>query len=283
MINFLALLLAFYLWHTFGVTIGLHRLLSHRSFKCPKWLEHQWVIAAYLAFHGSPIWWATMHRAHHRHVDTPLDPHAPKFGMYEAYAFYLPFKYADHIEPRRQSRDLLADPLYRALECGGNWRVGYALNVVICVGFRLALWALFGWQVALASFIAGIMALNVPLILNVVCHIPKLGNRNFNTVDDSVNVWWMAVICLGEGWHNNHHALPGSPKSGVKDHEIDASWIVLRSLEKIGLVSGLETARRMTVVPALRVIEGGKAAVAQLDSAVNSTVAVLPVRPTSLS
>lgn len=235
--SFVLLVIGFYLWHCFGVTIGLHRLLSHRSFRCSKLLEYQWVMAAYLAFHGSPIWWATMHRAHHRHVDTPLDPHAPAYGVLQAYAFYMPFKYADHIDPHKQSPDLVKDPLYRLLECGGNWRVGYALNVVICIAFRVALFYLFGWQVALASLIAGIIALNVPLILNVVCHIPKLGGRNFETADDSVNVWWMGLLCLGEGWHNNHHAHPAAARSGVRKREFDASWLIIRTLQRLSLVT----------------------------------------------
>jgi len=254
LLSFIALVIGFYLWHCFGVAIGLHRFLSHRSFSCPKALEYFWVFAAYLAFHGSPIWWATMHRAHHRYVDTPLDPHAPLYGKFKAYTFYTPFKYADHIDPNVQSPDLMRDPVYRALECGGNWKVGYALNVVICVAFRVALFYLFGWQVALASAIAGIIALNVPLILNVVCHIPQLGTRNYATADDSVNVWWMAILCLGEGWHNNHHAFPGSARAGMRKGEVDFSWMILSALSKVGLVTQVNEAhaygathRRLTV------------------------------------
>ena len=238
-LSFLGLLLAFYVIHTFGVAIGLHRLLAHHSFRCPKWLEYFWVFSAYLAFHGSPIWWATIHRAHHRYVDTPLDPHAPSNGIFGAYTFYTPFKYADHVDPTKQSKDLLKDPLYSMLECGGNWRLGYGLNVAICIGFRILLFVVFGWTVALASLIAGFLAMNTPLALNVVCHIPKLGSRNYDTPDVSVNVWWMSVICLGEGWHNNHHAFPGSARAGMKPHEIDLSWLLLLALRKIGLVHSL--------------------------------------------
>lgn len=239
MLSFLGLLLAFYVIHTFGVAIGLHRLLAHHSFRCPKWLEYFWVFSAYLAFHGSPIWWATIHRAHHRYVDTPLDPHAPSNGIFGAYTFYTPFKYADHIDPAKQSKDLLKDPVYSALECGGDWRLGYGLNVAICIGFRILLFVVFGWTVALASLIAGFLAMNTPLALNVVCHIPKLGSRNYDTPDVSVNVWWMSVICLGEGWHNNHHAFPGSARAGIKPHEIDLSWLLLIGLRKIGILHSL--------------------------------------------
>jgi fatty-acid desaturase len=242
-LSFILLVFFFYLWHIFGVAIGLHRLLAHRSFRCPKWLEYFWVFGAYLAFHGSPIWWTTIHRAHHRHVDTPLDPHSPRNGMFSAYTFYSPFKYADHINPETQSKDLLSDPIYKFLECGGDWRIGYALNVVLCILFRVVLFGLFGWTVVCASLVAGVISLNLPLLLNVVCHIPRLGSQNYTTNDDSVNVWWMSVLCLGEGWHNNHHAFPGSARSGLKWYEIDQCWLVLCALKKIGLVSSVNEAK----------------------------------------
>lgn len=230
------LLVAFYLWHTFGVTVGLHRLLSHRAFRCHKGLEYFLVFGAYLAYHGSPCWWATIHRTHHRHVETPLDPHGPNQGIWHAYTFYRRFEYPDHINPQKQSPDLLKDPVYRFLECRGDWRIGYALCVAMSLAFRLVLLACFGWDVFWASLIAGVLALNVPLILNIICHIPKLGYKNYATADDSVNVWYMAIIGLGDGWHNNHHAFPASSQMGIRKHEFDASWFLLKCLQKIGLV-----------------------------------------------
>jgi fatty-acid desaturase len=234
--SFCILVFVFYLWHTFGVTLGLHRLLSHRAFSCPKFVEYFWVFGAYLAYHGSPIWWATIHRAHHRHVESELDPHSPKNGIFKAYSFFAPFEYPSHIDPAKQSPDLLKDPIYAFLEQNGNWRTGYLLNVVICFLFRIVLFLCFGWTVALASLTAGIIALNVPLILNIICHMPRLGYKNYAITDDSVNVWWMAVIGLGDGWHNNHHAHPGSSQMGLRKHEIDISYLLLRALKRIGLV-----------------------------------------------
>lgn len=237
MFQFFSLVLVFYLWHAFGVTIGLHRLLSHRAFRCPKAVEYFWVLGAYLAFHGSPCWWATIHRAHHRHSDTVLDPHTPTISVMHSYWFFRDFAYPDHINPHVQSKDLLADPVYRALECGGNWRVGYAVNVVACILFRLALLLLCGPVVAGASLLAGVLALNMPLILNIICHIPRFGYRLYDTKDQSVNVWFMAVVGLGDGWHNNHHACPGSSRMGIKPWEIDLSFELLRVMQKMRLVS----------------------------------------------
>src|SRR5687768_11947608 len=90
---------------------------------------------------------------------------------------------------------------------------------------------------ALASLLAGVAVLQIPLMLNVVCHIPWLGYKNFKCADDSVNVWWVAVLAMGEGWHNNHHAYPGSAKSGLKPWEFDFSWEVISMLKKLGLVT----------------------------------------------
>lgn len=228
--------LAFYLWHTFGVTVGLHRLLSHRAFRCHKAVEYFLVFGAYLAFHGSPVWWATIHRTHHRYVETELDPHSPHNGILKAYAFFRRFEYPAHIDPPKQSPDLLKDPIYKFLESRGDWRWGYALCVGICILFRVALYFCFGKDIALASLLAGVLALNVPLIVNIVCHLPKLGYRNFKIEDQSTNVWLFGIIGLGDGWHNNHHAHPASSQMGVRKHEFDASWFLLKVLQKIGLV-----------------------------------------------
>jgi stearoyl-CoA desaturase (delta-9 desaturase) len=100
----------------------------------------------------------------------------------------------------------------------------------------------FGWVTAAASLAAALTVQQVPLLLNVVCHKPKLGYKNFATGDDSVNVWWVALLTMGEGWHNNHHAFPGSSRSGLRRFEIDPSWLVLRLLKTVGLVSWMNQA-----------------------------------------
>lgn len=237
MAEFILLFVAFYIWHALGVTVGYHRLISHRSFSCPKLVEYFWVLAGYLSFEGSPIWWATIHRAHHRYVDTPLDPHAPKYGMHNAhFGWLMKTGYASHVDPHAHSKDLLKDPLYLFLEQSGDWHRSHAIAFASCLIFRLLLLVTFGWIPALASLLAGIAVLQIPLMLNVVCHIPKLGYKNFATNDDSVNVWWVGILAMGEGWHNNHHALPGSARSGLRWFEVDASWLVISLMRRLGLV-----------------------------------------------
>jgi stearoyl-CoA desaturase (delta-9 desaturase) len=244
MISFLALLLVLYVWHGLGVTIGYHRLLSHRSFTCPKFVEYFWVLAGFLALEGSPIWWAAIHRAHHRHVDTELDPHSPRYGLGHAFFGWMSAEtYAPHVNPHEQCKDLTQDPIYRFLEQGGNWKRAHALNFAINIALRVVLLLCFGWQVALASALAAVLVLQVPLLLNVACHIPKLGYKTFATGDDSVNVWWVGILAMGEGWHNNHHAFPGSARQGLLLHELDFSWLVIRLMRFLGLISWLNEAK----------------------------------------
>lgn len=255
-IAFLVAFVLFYLWHVMGVTIGYHRLLSHRSFRCWKIVEYFWVLGGYLAFEGSPIWWATIHRAHHRYTDRPADPHSPRYGWMQAYyGWIFHSKYPDHISPESQAKDLVNDPVYRFLEQNGNWHAAHILAVSIGILFRIALLIFFGWPIALASLAAGVLVQQVPLLLNVVCHLPKLGYKNYQTGEDSVNVWWVALLTAGEGWHNNHHAFPGSARSGFRWFEIDPSWLMIRLMKLCGFVGWVheessDSAYKMTLLEA---------------------------------
>lgn len=236
MATFLTVFIVSYVLHALGVTIGYHRLLSHRAFAAPKFVEYFWIMLGYLAFEGSPIWWATVHRAHHRHVDTELDPHSPRYGLKNAHVGWLLHdQYPAHINPATQSKDMIKDPIYNFLEQGGDWNRAHALNFAIGFAFRILILVFFGWQAALASTLAGLAVLQIPLMLNVICHIPKLGYKNFESKDDSVNVWWVGILAMGEGWHNNHHTDPGSAQSGLKPWEIDVSWWTISAMKNLGL------------------------------------------------
>lgn len=240
---FLGLFVLFYIWHMLGITVGYHRLLSHRSFSCPKFVEYFWVAAGYLAFEGSPIWWATMHRAHHRYTDGILDPHSPRKGWLEAYSGWTTHsQYLTYIDPAVQSKDLIKDPIYSYLEQGGDWGKAHSLAGIIGMSFRVLLLIAFGPTVALASLAAGLVVQQVPLLLNVICHIPRLGYKNYAMEDDSVNVWWVALLTTGEGWHNNHHAFPGSARSGLKPWEFDLAWLTICLMKFCGLAGRINDA-----------------------------------------
>jgi hypothetical protein len=184
------------------------------------------------------------------------------------------------MDPRRQCPDLYKDPVYRWLEQGGDWKLGYAKCVSFSLLLRAILYYLFGFEVMMASFVAGILAFNMPLILNIMCHIPKLGYRNFAIADDSVNNHFFGVVALGDGWHNNHHAHPGSSNMGLKKHEFDTSFFVLKCLQKVGLVYTINETMRGDRTNELEIAEDADVAMkrfaeerdAEAKAAVNGNV-----------
>ncbi len=227
-----------YAIHMVGVSIGYHRFLSHRSFRCPKFVEYFFIFCGYQAFQTSPIWWATMHRAHHKYSDGPLDPHAGMHGLKRSiYGWIFDEKYPEGIDPKEISPDLVNDPIYKFLDCKGDVQRAHILNGFTCFMTRFALIPFFGLPFALGSLVAALMMQQVTLLFNIASHIKQWGYRNYETADDSVNIPWLALITFGEGWHNNHHAYPGSARAGIGPREIDISWIVLSALQKIGLIS----------------------------------------------
>lgn len=239
MTTFLIAFVFFFLWYSIGIAIGYHRLLSHHSYKCKKVFEYFWVFGGYLAYQGSPIWWTAMHRAHHKHVDTELDPHSPAFGLWKGYAGWIDphtTVYPPHINPKLQCKDLYRDPVYRFLE-KEKLREAIALNITVAMLFHATTGLLLGWQIGLAGLVCSVVAFQMPLIVNTCCHIPKLGYKGFPSTDDSVNVWWLGILAVGEGWHNNHHAYPGSARSGLRPHEFDLSWMIIKTGKLLGLVT----------------------------------------------
>ncbi|MGD9683717.1 MAG: fatty acid desaturase [Candidatus Obscuribacterales bacterium] len=236
MTEFLIAFLLSYIFNTLGVSIGYHRLLAHRSYKCPKFVEYFWVLNGYLAFQSSPIWWATMHRAHHRFSDTELDPHANLYGWRRSiYGWIFDESYPEHVVAETCGKDLVTDPVYRFLDCGGKVQRAHLLNGFSNFLFRFLILALFGLPAALGSLCAGLMMQQVTLIFNKISHIPSFGYRNFSTTDDSVNMGWLGLLTLGEGLHNNHHACPGSATNALARGEFDLSYSVIKIMQMIGL------------------------------------------------
>src|SRR5277367_4263166 len=120
MLTFMALFLFFYLWHGLGITIGYHRLLAHRALRAAPLFEYIFVIGGYLAFQGSPIWWAAIHRAHHRYSDTDLDPHTPKKGLkYALLGWLFDTSYLADLNLATHCKDLIKNDFYRRLEPRG--------------------------------------------------------------------------------------------------------------------------------------------------------------------
>ncbi len=230
--------LAFYLYHAMGITLGYHRLLSHRSLKIPKLLEYMIVSGGYLAFEGSPIFWVSTHRLHHRYSDLPGDPHSPLDGLWHAFISWMwnPTVIITAEDSRRIVPDLYRDPIYVALHCGHSKWEG-PLCLLLGIVFRVAIYFAFGPVVLCANLLATLFAFLGPLLVNTVSHLPQFGYQTYDSRDGSRNVWFVAALSLGEGWHNNHHAFPQSARHGLKTREVDPTWICICFLKMIGLAT----------------------------------------------
>jgi stearoyl-CoA desaturase (delta-9 desaturase) len=236
-----------YLFGTLGINIGYHRLLTHRGFACPRWLERTLSILGVCCWQGSPLSWVAVHRMHHQHSDEPTDPHSPRNGFFWSHmGWFMIYDPVLHNLSTydRYVRDLLQDRFYRWLERPRVWRnihrAQYALFLGLgaLTGFLCTreLWG--SVQLALSWLVWGVFVRTVAVwhitwSVNSVTHI--WGYRNFETHDDSRNNWLVGLISNGEGWHNNHHAEPRSAAHGMRWWELDVSYATIRAWELVGL------------------------------------------------
>jgi len=230
----------FYYWHALGGTLGYHRILSHRSLTVPRWLEYFIVSGGYFGLEGSPIFWVSMHRRHHRYSDKPGDPHTPFDGVWHAYLAWMwsPKTQITSEESQQLVPDLYRDPLYKLLHCKHTHWDGI-LCLVLSIGLRVLLYFVFGPWVVLGNLVGALVAFTGPLLVNSICHMRQFGYETYACGDSSRNVWFVALLSLGEGWHNNHHAFPQSARHGLKPHELDATWMTIWVLKTLGLATAI--------------------------------------------
>ncbi len=230
-----------------GITIGYHRLLTHRGFECPKWLEHTLATIGVCCLQDSPAKWVAIHRMHHQHSDERPDPHSPLVSFVWSHVGWLLVQSRDHDELghfERYARDILRDPYYMRLERHQFWIWIYAIHAVLffIVGMMAGLamtgqiWA--GIQLGLSWMVWGVFVRTVVVMhatwaVNSVTHV--WGYRNYNTADDSRNNPLISLLTHGEGWHNNHHADQRSAAHGHKWWEFDLSYRTIRLLERVHL------------------------------------------------
>lgn len=228
-----------YFFIGFSTTIGLHRLLSHRSFRCPKWVEYLLVTGAMLTGQGSPLLWVANHRIHHQHSDKTGDVHSPRRGFWYSHLLWIiDDNSTDPDAYRKYCRDLTADRYYHWLV---RYRLVPQLAAVLLCGFTL------GWAaVPCVFFLPVVCWMHSTYSVNSFCHHDWFGSRMFETRENSRNVWWVGLIALGEGWHNNHHAFPRSVKHGMKWNQIDLSYCMIRLLTMIGLAWDLKQPKVVT-------------------------------------
>ena len=224
-----------------GINVGFHRLLTHRSFACPLWLEHTLAILGTCSLQFSPGFWVAVHRRHHHYADDEDDPHSPIRSFFWAHFGWLLVRAPD-MKPRlmmeRYAKDIMRDPLYAALDRRKNWINLTLLSWIAFFAAGFAASALSGATIADAlqfgcSLLVWGGALRTVLVwhttwsVNSVTHI--WGYRNYATPDGSRNNLIIGLLAGGEGWHNNHHAAPTSARHGHQWWELDVTWLTIRA------------------------------------------------------
>jgi fatty-acid desaturase len=213
-----------------GITLGWHRLVSHRSFQVPKWLEYFLVFCGTLSCQSGPISWVGLHRQHHQYSDTHLDPHDSHKGFWWSHiGWFFQEVPADKDIPR-VTKDIYDDPFYNICE-------KYFILMQVALG--LLLFALGGWSFVVWGIFMRIVAVfHCTWFVNSATH--KFGYKTFESNDESRNCWWVALVTYGEGWHNNHHAYQYSARHGIQWWEIDATWMMISVLKFFGLATKIK-------------------------------------------
>ncbi len=219
-----------------GISLGYHRLHTHRSYKIPQFLEYFFAVCGALTLEGGPIFWVATHRLHHQCSDKEGDPHTPRDGAWWSHVGWILLGEAKHNDTKMMSKyapDLAKHKFYVLLN-SYHW----VPNVVLGVG----LWAIGGFSMMLWGFcLRVVVGLHSTWLVNSATHM--WGSRRFNTRDDSRNNWWVALLTFGEGWHNNHHAHPTSARHGLRWYEFDPSWLQIRLLRALGIAKSVQTVR----------------------------------------
>jgi stearoyl-CoA desaturase (Delta-9 desaturase) len=241
----LAILVAMYVPTGLGITIGYHRLLTHRSFEAPAAVRAILAVLGSMSLQGAPIHWVADHRKHHTFTDEEGDPHSPHLhagdgwrgvlaGWWHAHTGWL-FDRTERASARRFAADLREDPVIRWVD---RRFLGWVL-LGLAIPFGLGL-ALSGGE--LAAGLTGLLWGGLVRIflqhhatwsVNSICHM--YGSRRFVSDEESRNNWAVALVSFGEGWHHNHHAFPRSAEHGLRRWEVDPSAYVIRAMERLGL------------------------------------------------
>ena len=220
---YIATLLGFCCYQVLGISVCYHRLLAHRSFKTTRLRKIFLLTCATLAGQYSPFFWVCIHRGiHHRTADTENDIHSPRHGFWHSYFLWMYRLKKGDLNPKYVP-DLLRDKDVVFFH-KHYMKLYAAMNIAIMLSFGFTAWLFIVALPAALTFHS--YATNTSFT-----HMKNLGYRNFDTKDNSVNVAWIWPISLGESWHNNHHAMPGSSNFGSKWYEIDPSYWIIKLIK----------------------------------------------------
>ncbi|MDB4997033.1 MAG: Stearoyl-CoA 9-desaturase [Myxococcaceae bacterium] len=234
-----------YVLRMFAITGGYHRYFSHRSYKTSRAFQFALAFVGTSAMQNGPLWWASWHRHHHKHSDTPRDAHSPvQGGFWHAHIGWFLSGSGDHPD-FSNVKDLSVFPELRFLE-KHKW--------MPIVAYGVACFAIAGTPGLVWGFLLSTIAvLHATALINSLAHV--WGSRRFDTSDDSRNNALLAVITMGEGWHNNHHNQMGVARQGVRWWELDVTYYALRFLALLGIVWDIRERRppRVKLLPILPV------------------------------
>jgi stearoyl-CoA desaturase (Delta-9 desaturase) len=235
---------AMYLLTAAGITVGYHRLLTHRSFQTSKTVEYLFAALGSMAVQGPVISWVADHRKHHAHTDEEGDPHSPHVGhgagvagvlrgLWHAHTGWL-LSNQGRADWRRFAPDLREDRGMRLLTDHFIWLLVASLAIPALAGYLVS-GTLLGAATGLlwGGLVRIFFVHHVTWSVNSVCHF--VGSRRFEVDDHSTNVFWLALPSLGESWHHNHHAFPRSAVHGLRRWELDPSAMIITAMEKVGL------------------------------------------------
>jgi stearoyl-CoA desaturase (delta-9 desaturase) len=225
---------AMYALRMFGVTAGYHRYFGHRSYKMGRVAQFAMAFLAQTSAQKGVLWWAAHHRVHHRESDREKDVHSPaRRGFWWAHVGWVLSNDYDEYDERSVS-EFLKYPEIRWLD-KYHW--------VPTIAFGAFLWLTFGWAVFLWGYVVSTVLLyHCTFSINSLAHL--FGTRRFDTPDESKNNWLLAIVTMGEGWHNNHHFSPGSCRQGERWWEIDITYMGLKALSWLGIARELRPFRK---------------------------------------
>ena len=229
-------LFLFWMCTGLGISMGYHRLHTHRSYQVPLAVEYFFAVCGTLSLEGGPIFWVATHRMHHQKPDQPGDPHSPRDGGWWAHMGWLLVgenKHSNTPQLTKYAPDLAKDRFYVLLN-DYHWVPMIVLGALLYAigGFPFVLWGI---------FLRVVVGLHCTWLVNSATHM--WGSRRFETRDDSRNNWLIALITSGEGWHNNHHAHPASARHGLAWYEFDLSWIQIQILKFFGIAKSVRVAK----------------------------------------